>query len=77
MRLLGWVIVSGAVGMALGKTLMLMALGNGEPGVVSVLVSLSPAMQLPLIWVWTRKLPALGAWAGATLAVLGTALIVG
>ncbi len=76
-QLLGWVIVSGAVGMALGKTLMLMALGDGEPGVVSVLVSLSPAMQLPLIWAWTRRMPALGAWAGAALAVLGTALIVG
>ncbi len=76
LKLLGWVVLSGAIGMALGKTLMLMALSEGDPGVVSVLVSVAPAAQLPLIWIWTKKSPALGAWAGATLAVVGTALIV-
>lgn len=76
LKLLGWIVLSGAIGMALGKTLMLMALSEGDPGVVSVLVSLAPAAQLPLIWILTKKSPALGAWAGALLAVAGTALIV-
>ncbi len=62
--------------MVLGKTLVLIALTGGDPGIVSVLVSTSPAIQLPLIWLVTRERPAAGAWGGAVLAAVGTALIV-
>jgi drug/metabolite transporter (DMT)-like permease len=62
--------------MVIGKTLVLIALGNGDPGIVSVLVSTSPVMQLPLIWLVTRERPAAGAWMGAALASAGTAMIV-
>lgn len=75
-KLWGVIIVSGTVSMVIGKTLVLIALGNGDPGIVSVLVSTSPAMQLPLIWLITKERPAAGAWVGAVLASVGTAMIV-
>jgi drug/metabolite transporter (DMT)-like permease len=75
-RLLAVVFLSGTIGMAIGKTLVLAALTEGDAGIVSVLISTSPVLQLPLIWVITRERPAMGAWAGAALAVVGTALIV-
>lgn len=56
--------------------MVLIALTGGDPGIVSVLVSTSPAIQLPLIWLVTRERPAAGAWGGAVLAAVGTALIV-
>lgn len=74
-RLLGVVFLSGTIGMAIGKTLVLASLTEGDAGVVSVLVSTSPVLQLPIIWLVTRERPAGGAWAGAALAVIGTALI--
>jgi len=75
-KLWGIIIVSGTIAMVIGKTLVLIALSNGEPGIVSVLVSTSPALQLPLIWLVTKERPAAGAWAGAALASAGTAMIV-
>lgn len=77
----GWklwaiLIVSGLIAMVFGKTLLLVALQEGDPGIVSVLVSTSPVIQLPLIWLLTRERPAGGAWLGALLASAGTALIV-
>ena len=76
LRLWGVIILSGTIAMVLGKTLVLIALRDGDPGIVSVLVSTSPAIQLPFIWLVTRQRPAAGAWAGALLAAAGTALIV-
>ncbi|MGI9611001.1 MAG: DMT family transporter [Acidimicrobiia bacterium] len=75
-RLIGMIILSGTIAMVLGKTLVLIALDGGDPGIVSVLVSTTPALQLPLIWAVTRERPPLAAWAGAGLAAAGTALIV-
>ncbi len=75
-RLWAVVIISGTLAMVIGKTLVLIALSDGDPGIVSVLVSTSPAIQLPLIWLVTRERPAAGAWAGALLAAVGTSLIV-
>ena len=76
LKLWGIIIVSGTLAMVIGKTLVLVALSDGEPGIVSVLVSTAPAIQLPLIWLVTRQRPAAGAWAGAVLAAIGTTLIV-
>ena len=75
-RLWAIVIVSGTLAMVIGKTLVLIALGDGDPGIVSVLVSTSPVMQLPLIWAFTKERPAAGAWIGAALASVGTGMIV-
>jgi drug/metabolite transporter (DMT)-like permease len=75
-KIWGVIILSGTIAMVFGKTLVLIALSGGDPGIVSVLVSTSPAIQLPLIWMVTRERPAAGAWFGAALAAAGTALIV-
>ena len=70
------IVLSGTIGMVIGKTLVLVALSEGDPGIVSGLVSTSPVIQLPLIWLVTRERPALGAWLGAVAAAAGTAAIV-
>ena len=75
-RMWAIIFVSGTIAMVIGKTLVLIALQGGDPGVVSVLVSTSPVLQLPLIWAVTRERPAAGAWLGALMAVVGTTLIV-
>lgn len=76
LRLWGVIILSGTIGMVIGKTLVLVALSNGDPGIVSVLVSTAPVIQLPIIWLVTQERPALGAWLGALVATAGTAAIV-
>jgi drug/metabolite transporter (DMT)-like permease len=75
-RLIAVIILSGTIAMVVGKTLVLVALDGGDPGIVSVLVSTTPALQLPLIWAVTRERPPAAAWVGACLAAAGTALIV-
>lgn len=75
-RMWGIIIASGTMAMVFGKTLVLIALSDGDPGIVSVLISTSPAIQLPVIWLVTRERPAAGAWLGAGLAAAGTSLIV-
>ncbi len=74
-RLWALVIISGSLGMVVGKTMMLIALTGGPPGLVSILVSTAPVIQLPVIWLVTREVPSLGAWLGAALAVAGTAMV--
>ncbi|MCP3994958.1 MAG: DMT family transporter [bacterium] len=74
-RLWTLVIISGTIGMVVGKTMMLIALAGGPPGLVSILVSVAPVMQLPIIWAVTKELPPAGAWAGAALAAAGTAMV--
>ncbi|MGQ0610872.1 MAG: DMT family transporter [Paracoccaceae bacterium] len=76
----GWAelrIISGSafVGMFLGMTLMMAALASGEVGIVSTLTSTTPILILPMIWLTSGTAPRPAAWAGAALAVLGTALI--
>jgi drug/metabolite transporter (DMT)-like permease len=65
----------GIVGMLLGMTLILFGLAGGKVGIVSTLAATSPALQLPMIWLKTREAPAPGAWFGAALVVLGSAMI--
>lgn len=74
-RLLGRVALSALVGMALGMTLLLHALGNGPAGVVAILSATSPILILPVIWIGTGRRPTGGAMLGAVLAVAGTALL--
>ncbi|MBT9462994.1 DMT family transporter [Hydrogenophaga sp.] len=71
----GLTFLSAAVAMALGMTLILAAMRLGQAGLVAVLSSVSPILILPLLWLVYRRRPAAGAWLGAVLAVLGTALI--
>ncbi len=74
-RLWMLVIVSGTLGMVIGKTMMLIALAGGPPGLVSILVSVAPVLQLPIIWAVTKERPPAGAWLGAALAGAGTAMV--
>ncbi|MDR2243965.1 MAG: DMT family transporter [Burkholderiales bacterium] len=66
---------SGLCGMVLGMTTLLYALAHGQTGLVATLSSTSPIMILPLLWLRTKERPALGAWIGAAIAVVGIALI--
>jgi uncharacterized membrane protein len=68
---------SAAVAMALGMTLILAALRTGQANLVGILSSLTPVLLLPLLWLIYKRRPALGAWTGAGMAVLGSALILG
>jgi drug/metabolite transporter (DMT)-like permease len=69
--------VSAAVAMALGMTLILAALRTGQANLVGIFSSLSPVLLLPLLWLIYRRRPAMGAWIGSAMAVLGSALILG
>ena len=74
-RVVGQVTLSAMMGMGLGMTLLLFALRGGEVGIVSTLSSVSPVIQLPVLWVLSRECPAPAAWVGAALVVAGTGLI--
>jgi drug/metabolite transporter (DMT)-like permease len=75
LRVLAQTAFNGAIGMGLGMTLILLALRHGDVGMVAILSSVSPVLVLPLLWLRLGRAPAAGAWAGALLTVLGTAII--
>jgi len=68
-------IISGFLGMALGMSLLLIALQNADAGIVATLSSTSPIMILFLIWILTKEMPKKGAWIGTIFAMIGTGLI--
>lgn len=70
-----WVVLSGLLGMGLGMTLLLFALSGGEVGIITTLSATTPAMMLPILWWRTKEVPAAGAWAGAFLVIIGSAMI--
>ena len=57
--------------MALGMSLLLIALQKADAGIVATLSSTSPIMILFFIWIITKKIPTVGAWFGTILAILG------
>ncbi|MDZ7937976.1 MAG: DMT family transporter [Rhodoferax sp.] len=75
LSVLGWVALSGLIGMGLGMSLVLMALQHGNVGLVGILSSVSPVLVLPLLWWHLGRAPARGAWVGAALTVAGTILV--
>lgn len=74
-RILGRVAFIGFLGMGVGMSLILTALKYGDVGTVGILSSVSPVLVLPLLWLRLGRAPAQGAWIGAGLTVLGTALV--
>ncbi len=74
-RILGLVLLNGAIGLGLGMTLLMVGLAHGSAGVVATLSATSPVLMLPLLWAVTGKPAPPGAWAGAILAVAGVALV--
>jgi len=72
-----WLLLVGAVlGMVIGMTLVLYALGKGDAGVVTILAATTPVLMLPMMWASTRVRPPAFAWFGAALTVFGAALLV-
>lgn len=68
-------VASSFFGTGLGMSLLMAALAHGNVGIVSTLSSMTPVVILPMVWARTGQAPTLSAWAGAVLAVAGTALI--
>jgi drug/metabolite transporter (DMT)-like permease len=64
------------LGLALGMVLLLKALEIGSVAMVTILAATSPMMLLPFVWAKTRLMPPLGAWIGAALIVLCSALLI-
>lgn len=75
-RVLSITFINGFLAMAVGMTLILYALREGNVGMVALLSSTTPIMLLPLIWLYTKNKPNRFAWFGAILAVLGTGILV-
>lgn len=69
-------VINGLLGMAVGMTLILYALREGNVGMVALLSSTTPIMLLPILWIYTKQRPNRYAWLGACLAVCGTSLLV-
>lgn len=67
---------NGFFGLAFGVALLLKALETGPVGTVAILSATSPLMLLPFVWAKTRLMPPPGAWVGAALVVLCSALLV-
>lgn len=67
--------LNGLIAMGIGMTLVLLALEKGDVGMVAILSSVSPILVLPLLWLQFKRAPAPGAWLGAILTVVGTAMI--
>ncbi len=65
----------GFLGLCVGMTLLLFALSGGKTGIISTLSATTPVIILPLLWFKTGIRPAVGAWAGAGLVVVGMALL--
>ena len=61
--------------MALGMSLLLIALQKGDAGIIATLSSTSPIMVLFIIWLLTKKTPMIGAWIGSVIAIIGTGCI--
>ena len=76
LRLFAITAVNGFLAMAVGMTLILYALQEGNVGMVALLSSTTPIMLLPILWIYTKKRPNRFAWFGAILAVVGTGLLV-
>ncbi|WP_428774338.1 DMT family transporter [Vibrio sp.] len=68
--------INGFLAMAVGMTLILYALREGNVGMVALLSSTTPIMLLPLLWWYTKQRPNRFAWLGACLAVVGTSILV-
>lgn len=68
--------INGFLAMAVGMTLILYALQEGNVGMVALLSSTTPIMLLPILWIYTKQRPNIYAWIGAIVAVVGTGILV-
>ena len=71
----GFSIFLGFMGMGVGMTMLIVALKNGNPGVISTLSSTMPIMIIPILWIVTRNYAGHLAVVGASLTCVGTGII--
>ena len=64
------------IGMVTGMSLLVWGIGNANVGIVTTLSAVVPVLILPGLWITTGQRPALGAWLGAILVVIGATLII-
>lgn len=76
LRIFSITALNGFLAMAVGMTLILYALREGNVGMVALLSSTTPIMVLPILWLHIKQRPNKFAWLGALIAVIGTGLIV-
>ncbi len=76
MKIFSITAVNGFLAMAVGMTLILYALREGNVGMVALLSSTTPIMLLPILWIYTKQRPNRYAWLGAIVAVTGTGILV-
>ena len=65
----------GFMGMGVGMTIVIYALKNGNPGIISTLSSTMPIMTIPILWFVTKNYAGHLALIGATVTCLGAAII--
>lgn len=63
------------IGLLIGMTLFLYALQGSKTGIIATLSATSPVIILPLLWLRTGQRPTAMSIGGATLAIIGLALI--
>jgi drug/metabolite transporter (DMT)-like permease len=63
------------IGLLIGMTLFLYALQGSQTGIIATLSATSPVIILPLLWLRTGQRPTAMSFGGATLAIIGLALI--
>jgi drug/metabolite transporter (DMT)-like permease len=68
-------ILCGLMGMGVGMTLFIIALKNGNPGVVSALSSTMPIMIIPFLWIATKNYSGHLSVLGALITCIGAAVI--
>jgi drug/metabolite transporter (DMT)-like permease len=68
-------LASAFFGTGLGMSLLMAALATGNVGIVTTLSSMTPVLILPMVWIRSGIAPRRLSWAGAALAVAGTAAI--
>ena len=68
-------ILCGLMGMGVGMTLFIIALKNGNPGVVSALSSNMPIMIIPFLWIATKNYSGHLSVLGALITCIGAAII--
>ena len=65
----------GFMGMGVGMTMLIIALKNGDPGIISTLSSTMPIMIIPILWIVTKNYAGNLALIGATLTCFGAGII--
>ena len=65
----------GFMGMGVGMTMLIIALKDGNPGVISTLSSTMPIMIIPILWIVTKNYAGHLAVVGAALTCVGTGII--